>query len=183
MHKIATVHLILMSNTLAFKDSTQIDKIFDLKGSTVARETKITKETKPTETLKDLNFLKIARDEGIINFMTPDIQNLTEIIKIDSEFCRTHGLMDYSLLLSVEKFGAKTLRGDELTLKLVVKTAMNNALKRNLNRKSIKVEKEKKKSNSINESEVDRIITDSSSSSDETAPLPSAKPVGAPARQ
>ena len=41
MEKIATVHLMLMSNTLKFRNADKIERIFDLKGSTVSREVKI----------------------------------------------------------------------------------------------------------------------------------------------
>ena len=41
MEKIATVHLMLMSNTLKFRNADAIERIFDLKGSTVSREVKI----------------------------------------------------------------------------------------------------------------------------------------------
>ena len=46
MEKIATVHLMLMSNTLKFRNGDAIERIFDLKGSTVAREVKINAQTK-----------------------------------------------------------------------------------------------------------------------------------------
>ena len=59
MKKIATVHLMLMANTLRFRNANHIEKIFDLKGSTVARSVKITPNTKNTATLKDLNYQKI----------------------------------------------------------------------------------------------------------------------------
>ena len=59
MAEIATVHLILMANTLAFKDGSQIQRVFDLKGSLVDRRVKIDGHIKPTSCLKDLNFLQI----------------------------------------------------------------------------------------------------------------------------
>ena len=59
MQKIATVHLMLMANTLRFRNADFIERVFDLKGSTVSREVKITHNTKNTATLKDTNFIKI----------------------------------------------------------------------------------------------------------------------------
>ena len=59
MEKIATVHLMLMSNTLVFRNADAIERIFDLKGSTVSREVKINAQTKKTATLKDTNYLQI----------------------------------------------------------------------------------------------------------------------------
>ena len=46
MEKIATVHLMLMSNTLKFRNGDAIERIFDLKGSTISREVKIDASTK-----------------------------------------------------------------------------------------------------------------------------------------
>ena len=59
MKKIATVHLMLMANTLRFRNANYIERVFDLKGSTVAREVKMTANTKNTATLKDINYQKI----------------------------------------------------------------------------------------------------------------------------
>ena len=49
------VNLILMGNTLRFRNKNDIMRIYDLKGSRVARKVD-TRGSKPTTTLKDLNF-------------------------------------------------------------------------------------------------------------------------------
>jgi len=49
------VNLILMGNTLKFKNKDDIFRVYDLKGSRVARMVNTT-NAKPTTTLKDLNF-------------------------------------------------------------------------------------------------------------------------------
>lgn len=49
------VNLILMGNTLAFKKKENIFRIYDLKGSRVARNVDTT-NAKPSTTLKDINF-------------------------------------------------------------------------------------------------------------------------------
>ena len=59
MKGIATVHLMLMANTLNFRDTKRIQRIFDIKGSTVARTVGITPKTKPTATLKDMDYIKV----------------------------------------------------------------------------------------------------------------------------
>ena len=46
-----------MGNTLKFKVKEEIFRIYDLKGSRVAREVR-KKNMKPTTTLKDINFFK-----------------------------------------------------------------------------------------------------------------------------
>lgn len=50
------VNLILMGNTLKFRNKDNISRIYDLKGSRVARNVEVTRQSKPTTTLKDLNF-------------------------------------------------------------------------------------------------------------------------------
>ena len=49
------VNLILMGNTLRFRNKNDIMRIYDLKGSRVARKVD-TRGSKPTTTLKDMNF-------------------------------------------------------------------------------------------------------------------------------
>ena len=51
------VNLILMGNTLKFKNKDDIFRVYDLKGSRVARMVN-TANAKPTTTLKDLNFFE-----------------------------------------------------------------------------------------------------------------------------
>jgi hypothetical protein len=51
------VNLILMGNTLKFKNKDDIFRVYDLKGSRVARMVNNT-NAKPTTTLKDLNFFE-----------------------------------------------------------------------------------------------------------------------------
>ena len=51
------VTVLLMENTLRVKESRDIERVFDLKGSTVARNVKICRdEYTGTKTLKDVNF-------------------------------------------------------------------------------------------------------------------------------
>jgi len=50
----------LMENTAQLRDFDRLAYIFDLKGSLVDRKTK--GETKPSTTLKDLNFILVSDD-------------------------------------------------------------------------------------------------------------------------
>ena len=53
-----TIHIILMENTLRFREPELIKYIFDLKGSKVDRQVK--NKVKNTTTLKDIDFLQTA---------------------------------------------------------------------------------------------------------------------------
>eukprot|EP00352_Strombidinopsis_acuminata_P005877 CAMPEP_0176371936 /NCGR_PEP_ID=MMETSP0126-20121128/25046_1 /TAXON_ID=141414 ORGANISM="Strombidinopsis acuminatum, Strain SPMC142" /NCGR_SAMPLE_ID=MMETSP0126 /ASSEMBLY_ACC=CAM_ASM_000229 /LENGTH=97 /DNA_ID=CAMNT_0017731591 /DNA_START=1626 /DNA_END=1919 /DNA_ORIENTATION=+ len=59
LQDIKKVNLIIMANTLKFRQPDLIERIFDIKGSKVAREVEWTSQTKGTTTLKDINFLKL----------------------------------------------------------------------------------------------------------------------------
>ena len=54
------VHIMLMENTLRLKNPDRLNYIFDLKGSKVDR--KVKGKTKPSTTLKDVNFIMAARE-------------------------------------------------------------------------------------------------------------------------
>lgn len=54
------VHVMLMENTAQLRDLDRLSYIFDLKGSTVDRKTEGL--TKPSTTLKDLDFLLVSAD-------------------------------------------------------------------------------------------------------------------------
>ena len=125
MKKIATVHLMLMANTLRFRNANHIERIFDLKGSTVARQVKITPKTKNTATLKDINYQKIQKEDNLFTLMDEDIIKLRKIIESDVKFLKHHSIMDYSLLLSAERYSAGSIKNDEGVL-LDPETPMNN---------------------------------------------------------
>lgn len=59
MRGVDAVHIMLMENVLRLKDSDELNYIFDLKGSQVDR--KVKGVTKPSTTLKDINFLMAAQ--------------------------------------------------------------------------------------------------------------------------
>ena len=68
MEDIIPVNLILMANTVKIKRPKLIENIFDLKGSSINREVKITSEIKNTSTLKDEN-LKLISLEKFVSFL------------------------------------------------------------------------------------------------------------------
>lgn len=64
MHGYKPVNLILMGNTLKFRNKDDLMRIYDLKGSRVARLV-TTKGSKPSTTLKDMNFFKNQSNQEI----------------------------------------------------------------------------------------------------------------------
>mmetsp|Transcript_63627 Transcript_63627/g.87854 ORF Transcript_63627/g.87854 Transcript_63627/m.87854 type:complete len:124 (+) Transcript_63627:120-491(+) len=74
----------------------QVRRLYDLKGSTLGRLTKLTegqeKNGSGLKTLKDLNFKGIDVEDHYK-------KDLLERLKVDSKFLGKHGLIDYSVLL------------------------------------------------------------------------------------
>jgi hypothetical protein len=80
-----------------------MSQIFDLKGSTFKRETLKGTKSKLSETLKDTDFIKLAKSKPLhINLSETTRKELLEIIDLDSQFLSENYLMDYSILLGVE---------------------------------------------------------------------------------
>ena len=93
----------LIENTLQLKDPDNLRYIFDLKGSLVDR--KVKGEIKPSTTLKDMNFLQASEgNPGFVNLGCYLRKHLLSVVKKDVDFLSRHGIMDYSLLLAIEKF-------------------------------------------------------------------------------
>merc|ERR1719329_915596 len=72
-----------MANTIRCNSSQAIQNVFDLKGSVINREVKITKKIKNTSTLKDVNLQRVKRDkqqkiEDFIKFKRSDIDKIKE---------------------------------------------------------------------------------------------------------
>jgi 1-phosphatidylinositol-4-phosphate 5-kinase len=59
MEDLVPVNIILMGNTIQYSEVSNIENVFDLKGSLINREVREA-NLKNTSTLKDLNFLKIS---------------------------------------------------------------------------------------------------------------------------
>ena len=96
------VHLVLMENTLQIKNKKGLEYIFDLKGSLVDRKTK--GKTTSSTTLKDQNFLLAAQAvPEFIKLSEPTRKKLLNAVKSDVDFLAGLGLMDYSLLLGIER--------------------------------------------------------------------------------
>lgn len=105
--------MILMGNTLRFQNRADIHRIYDLKGSTFNRFVKTDSTTKPTTTLKDVNFLNSSREHQEINLSVNQVRLLNQQIKRDTEMLANNGIMDYSMLLGIEN---RFLVADDLGL-------------------------------------------------------------------
>ena len=82
------VHIMLIENTLRLKNEENLNYIFDLKGSLVDR--KVKGKTKPSTTLKDVNFLMASKK--VKNFTTMAVRDrrlLTIAMRKDVEFLRS----------------------------------------------------------------------------------------------
>ena len=96
------VHLVLMENTLQLKNKEGLKYIFDLKGSLVDRKTK--GKTTSSTTLKDQNFILAAQAAPDFIYLEESTkERLLKIVKKDVDFLAGLGLMDYSLLLGIER--------------------------------------------------------------------------------
>lgn len=105
------VYVMLMENTVQLHNPAKLTHMFDLKGSLVDRLTKGV--IKPSSTLKDQNFMQLCqkkerKSEQFIRFASEDRYKLKLNVKRDVKFLKSQGLMDYSLLLCIEKKSAAT---------------------------------------------------------------------------
>lgn len=96
------VHIMLMENNVRLKDPKNLKYVFDLKGSSVNRT--VTGVTKKSTTLKDINFL-VAKQK--VKYLTKLDQKTTKrlvnAMRSDVAFLKGMGIMDYSLLIAIEK--------------------------------------------------------------------------------
>ena len=95
------VHLMLMENTMQFKDKNKIKFVYDLKGSTYGRRTKGTMTTKTVR--KDLDFLNDKKKNPRELSLAKINRVLIQTLRRDVNFLKEKNLIDYSLLLAIEK--------------------------------------------------------------------------------
>jgi 1-phosphatidylinositol-4-phosphate 5-kinase len=65
--------------------------------------------------LKDVNFLEINKTKKLVCLKDIEMGHLHAIIKQDSEFLKSHNLMDYSLLLIIEQVKKGSVKAGELS--------------------------------------------------------------------
>ena len=97
----SSVNIILMQNLFGC-EVRHVQKIFDLKGSTVQRKTKNPQNWKRGQVLKDLDYSWLTKVERkLINFKEEDYKNIENILRSDINFYSRMRLMDYSLLFII----------------------------------------------------------------------------------
>jgi hypothetical protein len=74
---------------------------FDLKGSHIGRKVHYVPNAKTV--LKDVNFLELNKKDRLVKISFLQYYELQKVIKSDSEFLLSQGIMDYSMLLVVEE--------------------------------------------------------------------------------
>ena len=100
----SSVNIILMQNLFGCSPI-HIQRMFDLKGSSVQRKTKDVQKWKRDQVLKDLDYQWLTKVERkLINFKQENIDEIKNILKNDIEFYKSLGLMDYSLLFIIIDF-------------------------------------------------------------------------------
>jgi len=67
MDDLVPIYLLIMGNTMKLENKNNLSYVFDLKGSRVNREVPVTKGKKKKGTLKDINFLKVKKEEWEMN--------------------------------------------------------------------------------------------------------------------
>ena len=97
----SSVNVILMQNLFGCSPA-HIQRMFDLKGSTVQRKTKDVQKWKREQVLKDLDYQWVTQIERkLINFNESDIKEISINMENDIEFYKSLSLMDYSLLFII----------------------------------------------------------------------------------
>jgi len=99
------VNLMLMAHTMQIERPELVQRVFDLKGSTVDRHTRLNSRTSGLKTLKDENFIKLSKEskqKGLVSVFSGEKAFLEKQLQIDTIFLRNLNIMDYSLLLCIE---------------------------------------------------------------------------------
>ena len=97
----SSVNVILMQNLFGCSPI-HIQRMFDLKGSTVQRKTKNVQKWKRDQVLKDMDYQWLTQVERrLINFNLSDIKEIKINMENDILFYKGQSLMDYSLLFII----------------------------------------------------------------------------------
>lgn len=95
-------HLAFLCMTYAFGGVTQIERRFDLKGSTHGRRASAAERLKKAATLKDLDWISDGH-----TFPREGGRAVLDALHADTSFLARKGLMDYSLLVGISAEGGE----------------------------------------------------------------------------
>ena len=97
----SSVNVILMQNLFGCSPI-HIQRMFDLKGSSVQRKTKNVQKWRKDQVLKDMDYQWLTQVERkLINFNLENIQEIKKNMENDISFYKRLSLMDYSLLFII----------------------------------------------------------------------------------
>ena len=103
----SSVNVILMQNLFGCSPI-HIQRMFDLKGSSVQRKTKNVQKWKKDQVLKDMDYQWITKVESkLINFNKDNIKKKKKNLENDIIFFKRLNLMDYSLLFIIVDYPEK----------------------------------------------------------------------------
>ena len=85
-------------NNLLGKDFADIERMYDLKGSTFQRLTKLTPQQEEKSGLKVLKDMNFVNNKEKLAIPSGKKDELYEVIKKDAQFLSESNLMDYSML-------------------------------------------------------------------------------------
>ena len=130
----APLSIIVMQNTSMLQSTKHKNMVFDLKGSIANRKVKMgSREFQQmldtlshNKVLKDLNYLEInqALNQSVLSLDREQKDALEDLIRRDSMFLREQSLLDYSLLLVIEKVPVGSLPRVEAVSKVLQSDAM-----------------------------------------------------------
>lgn len=101
--RITPIRFLLMGSTISLTEGGKnLLYQFDLKGSLINRYVKTKGTHDPGKVLKDINLLEL-KSKKLLKFREEDVKEIMRMIKRDSNILRNHSIMDYSLLLAIEK--------------------------------------------------------------------------------
>ena len=100
------VNIMLMAHTMQIARPEKVQRVFDLKGSTVDRKVRVAQDSTGLKTLKDENFIRLhqkAGKDGLLQMFESERAFVQQQLKLDAAFLRNNNIMDYSLLLCIEE--------------------------------------------------------------------------------
>lgn len=105
------IHVMILQNTLPDIPATELQFVFDIKGSTINREVfkNVTNESLskngPTggKVLKDLDYKRLKEINRFMKLAQARVNRILKTLEVDVNFLTKSRFMDYSLLFSVRK--------------------------------------------------------------------------------